>query len=75
MVLSSLLPSSLTTLLVQKPLFLENRFTVPFYLETPLSFTSHPDQTNVFSHIFVLMYLDRIVKWKVINNVNMFFSE
>ena len=32
-----------------------------------------PDQTNVDSHIFVLMYVDdTIVKWTVINNVNMF---
>lgn len=34
-----------------------------------------PDQTNVESHIFVFMYVDKIVKWTVTNNVNMFFSE
>lgn len=61
---------------VQKLLFLENNlfFYLSFYFvnSTPL----RPDQTNVDSHIFVLMYVDgKIVKWTVINNVNMFFSE
>lgn len=62
---------------VQNLLFLENSlfFYLSFFWKR-VSFTPPPDQTNVDSHIFVLMYVDdKIVKWTVINNVNMFFSE
>lgn len=69
---------------MQKLLFLENNLFFYFY---PFSFWKkkskkkhlsiflpRPDQTNVDSHIFVLMYVDdKIVKWTVINNVNMVF--
>lgn len=66
-------PSSLITLLVCRSLFLENSLFYLFFF--CVNFTPpRPDQTNVDSHIFVLMYVDdKIVKWTVINNVNMFF--
>lgn len=56
---------------VQMLLFLEN--SLFFYLSVFFSCTPHFYQTNVDSHIFVLMYVDdKIVTWTVINNVNMF---
>lgn len=70
MVLQSLQPSS--------PIYFSEAFIFRkhflFFVETSVNSTPRPDQTNVDSHIFVLMYVDdKIVKWTVINNVNMFF--